>query len=357
MTDREPFKLVPRDRQGSNSSLRYELSLLLRVREAFLVAIERGVEMKLEQRKDLLGLREMSREEIELILDTAIPMKDILKRDIKKVPTLRGKAMVTVFYENSTRTRTSFEIAGKYLSADTVNLAVSTSSVAKGESLRDTIKTIEVMGFDLMVIRHSMSGTAHYVARNTKMRVINAGDGANEHPTQALLDMFSIKEKKGSLENLKVAIVGDILHSRVARSNIYGLSKYGCEIRVVGPATLMPPEIEKLGVKRYHSLDRALEGVDVVNVLRIQKERQSTGLFPSLDEYANLYMLSSERLLRAKEDVMVLHPGPMNRGVEISSELADSATAVINEQVTNGVAVRMALLYLMMGGSKDEITN
>jgi aspartate carbamoyltransferase catalytic subunit len=284
-------------------------------------------------------------------------MKDIIKRDIKKVPTLRGKALATVFYEPSTRTRTSFEIAGKYLSADTVNLTVNTSSVLKGESLRDTIKTIEVMGFDLMVMRHSMSGTPHYVARNTRMRIINAGDGANEHPTQALLDLFSIREKKGTLENLKVAIVGDILHSRVARSNIYGLSKFGCEVRVVGPSTLMPPEIEKLGVKRYYSLDEALNGVDVINVLRIQRERQQLGLFPSLDEYADLYMISSEHLLRAKDDVLVLHPGPMNRGVEISSQLADSNVAVINEQVTNGVAVRMALLFLMMGGSKDEIAN
>jgi aspartate carbamoyltransferase catalytic subunit len=299
----------------------------------------------------------MSREELELILDTAIPMKDIIKRDVKKVPALRGKAMVTVFYENSTRTRTSFEIAGKYLSADTVNLAVATSSVQKGESLRDTIKTIEVMGFDLMVMRHSMTGTAHYVARNTNMRVINAGDGTNEHPTQALLDMYSIREKKGTLEGLKVAIVGDILHSRVARSNIFGLSKFGCEIRVVGPSTLMPPEIEKLGVKSYYSLDRALDGVDVINVLRIQKERQQSGMFPSLDEYANLYMLSPDRLLRAKEDVLVLHPGPINRGVEISSQVADGVQSVINEQVTNGVAVRMALLFLMMGGSRDEITN
>ncbi|PKM78461.1 MAG: aspartate carbamoyltransferase [Firmicutes bacterium HGW-Firmicutes-15] len=313
--------------------------------------------MKLEQRKDLLGIRDMSREELELILDTAIPMKDIIKRDVKKVPALRGKAMVTVFYENSTRTRTSFEIAGKYLSADTVNLAVATSSVQKGESLRDTIKTIEVMGFDLMVIRHAMTGTAHYVARNTNMRVINAGDGTNEHPTQALLDMYSIREKKGTLEGLKVAIVGDILHSRVARSNIYGLSKFGCEIRVAGPSTLMPPEIEKLGVKSYYSLDQALDGVDVINVLRIQKERQQSGLFPSLDEYANLYMLSPDRLLRAKDDVLVLHPGPMNRGVEISSQVADGVQSVINEQVTNGVAVRMALLFLMMGGSRDEITN
>ncbi len=312
--------------------------------------------MKFEQRKDLLGLKDLSREEIELILNTAVPMKDIIKRDIKKVPTLRGKALVTVFYENSTRTRTSFEIAGKYLSADTVNLAVSTSSVQKGESLRDTIKTIEMMGFDLMVIRHSMSGTPHYVARNTTMRVINAGDGANEHPTQALLDLYSIREVKGTLEGLTVVILGDILHSRVARSNIYGLSKFGCEVRVVGPSTLMPPGVENLGVKSFFSLDAALEGADVVNVLRIQRERQQAGLFPSLDEYSNLYMLRPEHLLRAKDDVLVLHPGPMNRGVEISSELADSSRAVINEQVSNGVAVRMALLFLMMGGAKDEIT-
>lgn len=311
--------------------------------------------MKLE-RKDLLGIRDLSREETELILNTAIPMKDVICRDIKKVPTLRGKAMVTVFYENSTRTRTSFELAGKYLSADTVNLSVSTSSVQKGESLRDTIKTIEVMGFDLMVMRHAMSGTPHYVARNTRMRVINAGDGANEHPTQALLDMYTIKEKKGTLEGLKVAIVGDILHSRVARSNIYGLSKFGCDIRVVGPATLMPPDVEKLGVKSYYSLDEAINGVDVINILRIQRERQVSGLFPSLDEYAQLYMLSPQTLARAKDDVLVLHPGPINRGVEISSELADSAQALINEQVTNGVAIRMALLFLMMGGGRDEIT-
>ncbi|HRY12744.1 MAG TPA: aspartate carbamoyltransferase catalytic subunit [Syntrophomonadaceae bacterium] len=311
--------------------------------------------MKFEH-KDLLGMKQLSREEIELILDTAVPMKDVINRDIKKVPTLRGKAMVTVFYENSTRTRTSFEIAGKYLSADTVNLAVSTSSVQKGESLRDTIKTIEVMGFDLMVVRHSMSGTPHYIGRNTSMRVINAGDGTNEHPTQALLDMFSIREKKGTLEGLKVALIGDILHSRVARSNIYGLSKFGCDIRVVGPSTLIPPDIEKLGVKSYYNLDQAIDGVDVINVLRIQRERQQTGLFPSLDEYANLYMLTPDKLKRANDDVMVLHPGPMNRGVEISSALADSTMAVINQQVTNGVAVRMALLFLMMGGSRDEIT-
>lgn len=312
--------------------------------------------MKIYTRKDLLGLRDLGREEIELILDTAEAMKDIVQRDIKKVPTLRGKALATVFYEPSTRTRTSFEIAGKYLSADTVNLAVSSSSVQKGESLRDTIKTIEMMGFDVMVIRNSMSGTPQYVARNTNMRVINAGDGANEHPTQALLDMLSIRQYKGSLEGLKIAIVGDILHSRVARSNIYGLSKYGCEIRAVGPSTLMPPGLERLGVKVFYDLETGLDGVDVINVLRIQRERQQAGLFPSLDEYANLYMLSTERLKQASEDVLVLHPGPMNRGVEISSELADN-TAIQNEQVTNGVAVRMALLFLMMGGSRSEVVN
>lgn len=309
------------------------------------------------ERKDLLGLRDVSQEEIQLILDTAIPMKDIILRDIKKAPTLRGKALATVFYENSTRTRTSFEIAGKYLSADTVNLAVSTSSVQKGESLKDTIKTIEMMGFDVMAIRHSMSGTPHYVARNTRMRVINAGDGANEHPTQALLDMFTILEYKKTLENLKVAIVGDILHSRVARSNIYGLSKYGCEIRVVGPSTLIPPEVERLGVKAYYDLEQAFEDVDVINVLRIQKERQQSALFPSLDEYSNLYMVSPEKLKAAKEDVLVLHPGPMNRGIEVSSQLAESNQMLVNEQVTNGVAVRMALLFLMMGGSRDEVVN
>ncbi|HQA49255.1 MAG: aspartate carbamoyltransferase catalytic subunit [Syntrophomonadaceae bacterium] len=307
------------------------------------------------RRKDLLGLYDLSRREIELILDTARPMKDVILRDIKKVPTLRGKAIVTVFYENSTRTRTSFEIAGKYLSADTVNLTVANSSVQKGESLRDTIKTLEVMGFDVMVIRHAMSGTPHYVARNTKISVVNAGDGANEHPTQALLDLFTIREQKGRLDDLKVAIVGDILHSRVARSNIYGLSKFGCEVRVVGPATLIPPGLENLNVKWYYNLEKALQGVDVINVLRIQRERQQDGLFPSVEEYANLYMVKPEHLLRAKDDVLVLHPGPMNRGVEISSEVADGIQSMINEQVTNGVAVRMAVLYLMMGGAKDAI--
>lgn len=306
--------------------------------------------MKLRN-KDLLGIKELSKEEIDLILDTTTPMKDVIQRDIKKVPTLRGKAIATVFYENSTRTRTSFEIAGKYLSADAVNLNVATSSVQKGESLKDTVRTIEMMGFDVIAFRHSMSGTAHYVSRNTNMKVINAGDGANEHPTQALLDLYSIREKKGTLENLKVAIVGDILHSRVARSNIYGLTKYGCEVRVVGPSTLIPPQVERLGVKSYYSLNEAIEGVDVINILRIQQERQHNGLFPTLDEYSNLYMIGPDHLKRAKDDVLVLHPGPMNRGVEISSVIADSLNSVIEEQVTNGVAVRMALLFLMIGGN------
>lgn len=307
--------------------------------------------MVFKNRKDLLGLADLSRSDIDTILNTAVPMKDVLTRDIKKVPTLRGKVVCTVFYENSTRTRTSFELAGKYLSADTVNLAVSTSSVQKGESLKDTIKTIEVMGTDLMIIRHSMSGTPHYVARNTRMRVINAGDGAHEHPTQGLLDMYSIRDKKGTLEGLKVAIVGDVEHSRVARSNIIGLSKYGCEIRVVGPETLIPAEIEALGVKKYYDIEEALDGVDVINVLRLQLERQKRGLFPSIAEYSDRFGITRKRLSLAQKDVLVLHPGPMNRGVEIAGEVADSTVSVINEQVTNGVAVRMALLYLMMGGA------
>jgi aspartate carbamoyltransferase catalytic subunit len=313
-----------------------------------------GAEVGFDQRKDLLGLRDLGREEIEQILDTAIPMKDIVQREIKKVPTLRGKGLITVFYENSTRTRTSFELAGKYLSADTSNLAVSTSSVQKGETLRDTIKTIEMMGPQVIIMRHSMSGAPHYVARNTSMRVINAGDGTNEHPTQGLLDMFTIREHKGRLDGLKVAILGDILHSRVARSNIYGLLKFGCEVRVAGPPTLIPPDVERLGVKPCFTLEEAIRGADVINVLRIQKERQQAGLFPSVDEYSNLYMLRPDHLRLAAPGAIVLHPGPMNRGVEISSEMADGPRSVINEQVMNGVAVRMAVLFLMMGGGRDE---
>ncbi|NPV29764.1 MAG: aspartate carbamoyltransferase catalytic subunit [Firmicutes bacterium] len=313
--------------------------------------------MKLK-RKDILGLRDLSVEEINLILDTAEPMKEILAREIKKVPTLRGRSVVTLFYEPSTRTRTSFELAAKYLSADTASISVATSSVQKGESLRDTAKTIEVMGADAIIIRHSVSGAPHFLARMVDARVINAGDGAHEHPTQALLDMFTIREKKGRLAGLKVAILGDITHSRVARSNIWGLTKMGAEVRVVGPPTLMPPFIQDLGVKVFYRCEEGLEGADVINVLRIQLERQQRGLFPSIREYTRLFGLDERKLRYAKPDVLVLHPGPVNRGIEISPEVQDGPHSVINEQVTNGVAVRMALLYLLMsGGEANELAS
>ena len=304
--------------------------------------------------KDVLGLREMSQAEIQLILDTAIPMKDIILRKIKKVPTLRGKAVVNLFYENSTRTRTSFELAGKYLSADTINIAASSSSVAKGETLKDTAKTIEVMGADVIILRHSASGAPHLLAKYVKASVINAGDGTHEHPSQGLLDMYTIRGKFGRLEGLKVAILGDVLHSRVARSNIWGLTKMGAEVRVVAPSTLLPAEVEKMGVQVFTDLKQALAEVDVINVLRIQLERQQKGLFPTVREYARLFGLNAERLKYAKPDALVLHPGPMNRGVEISPEVADGMQSVIAEQVTNGVAVRMALLYLLTGGGGSE---
>lgn len=306
-------------------------------------------------RKDVLGLQDMSVDEINLILDTAEPMKEIMSRDIKKVPTLRGRSVVNLFYEPSTRTRTSFELAAKYMGADTLSITASTSSVQKGESLRDTAKTIEVMGSDVIVIRHSASGAPHFLARVVDARVINAGDGIHEHPTQALLDLFTIRAHKKSIEGLKVAILGDISHSRVAHSNIWGLTKLGAEVRVVGPPTLMPPEIEKLGVKVYYRWEDGLKDVDVINVLRIQLERQQKGLFPSIREYSRFYGLDEAKLRVAKEDVLVLHPGPVNRGVEISPQVQDGPHAVINEQVTNGVVVRMALLYLLTGrGEKNE---
>lgn len=301
-------------------------------------------------RKDLLGLKDITAEEIKLILDTAEAMKGIIGRDIKKVPTLRGRTVINLFYEASTRTRTSFELAGKYLSADTINIASSASSVVKGETLKDTGRTIEVMGADVIVIRHPAAGAPHLLAKTVKSSVINAGDGAHEHPTQALLDMFTIQEKKGSLEGLQVAIIGDILHSRVARSNIWGLIKMGAQVRLAGPATLIPPEVEKMGVKVFHRIEEAVEGADVINMLRIQLERQQKGLFPTIREYSRLFGLNKARLALAKPDAMVMHPGPMNRGVEITTEVADSVQSVINEQVTNGVAVRMALLYLLTGG-------
>ncbi len=308
------------------------------------------------KRKDILGLEDLSPEEITLILDTAEPMKEIMTRDIKKVPTLRGRSVITLFYEPSTRTRTSFELAAKYLGADTGSISVATSSVKKGESLRDTARTVEAMAADTIIIRHSSAGAPHLLARWVSARVINAGDGAHAHPTQALLDMYTIREKKGGFQGLKVAILGDISHSRVARSNIWGLTKMGAQVRVVGPKTLMPPEIEKLGVEVYYNWEEGLQDVDVINVLRIQLERQKKGLFPSIREYTNLYGLDRNKLQVAKPDVLVLHPGPVNRGIEISPEVQDGPHAVINEQVTNGVAVRMALLYLLMSrGEKDEI--
>lgn len=310
--------------------------------------------MKLEH-KDLLGLEYLSKEEIELILKTARPFKELFTRTVKKVPTLRGKTVVLLFYEPSTRTRTSFELAAKRLSADTVNISVATSSVAKGESLLDTVKTIEAMKADFIVIRHNMSGSAHIVAKTISASVVNAGDGMHEHPTQGLLDIFTIIEKKGSVKNLNVAIVGDILHSRVARSNIWGLKKLGANVFVVGPATLMPKDIEKLNVEVCYDIRKIINKLDVINVLRIQKERQEHHFFPSLEEYEELYGINSKKLENAKKDVIILHPGPMNRGVEISSDVADGSNSVITEQITNGIAVRMAVLYLLAGGKSEII--
>jgi aspartate carbamoyltransferase catalytic subunit len=297
--------------------------------------------------KDLLGLEYLDKKQIELILDTARPFKELFTRSIKKVPTLRGKTVVNLFYEPSTRTRTSFEIAAKRLSADLVNIAVSSSSVVKGESLIDTGKTFEAMKADFIIIRHSLAGAPALLARNLNASIINAGDGFHEHPSQGLLDLFTIREKKKRIEGLKVLLMGDILHSRVAKSNIWGLTKLGAEVRVVGPPTLIPYKIEQLGVKVFYDVEKALQGVDVINILRIQLERQQENMFPSVHEYIELFQMNKERLKFAKPDVLIMHPGPMNRGIEISSDVADSPNAVINEQVTNGIAVRMAILYLL----------
>jgi aspartate carbamoyltransferase catalytic subunit len=301
--------------------------------------------------KHLLGLENVEKRDIELILDTAESFKEIIDRDVKKVPTLRGKSVVNLFYEPSTRTRTSFELAGKYLSADTINFSSSGSSVQKGESLKDTAKTLEMMGIDAVVIRHSSSGAAEFLSRHVGVPVINAGDGTHEHPTQALLDMLTVREKIGRLSGLKVAVLGDILHSRVARSNIFGFTKMGSEVYVAGPATLMPKEIERLGAKLAKNMDEAVEGADVVMALRIQLERQKKGLFPSQREYAKFFGVDKIRLSLAKPDALLLHPGPVNRGVELSSEVMDGDRSVINEQVKSGVAIRMAVLYLLIGGA------
>ncbi|MGB9692526.1 MAG: aspartate carbamoyltransferase catalytic subunit [Candidatus Sumerlaeaceae bacterium] len=305
--------------------------------------------------KHLLGLEHLTASEIELILNNAVAMKEIFTRTVKKVPTLRGKTVCNLFFENSTRTRTSFEIAAKRLSADVVNFNVATSSVVKGESLLDTARTIQAMGVDFVVMRHSCPGTPYLLSQRLNMSVINAGDGAHEHPTQGLLDVFTMREKKGCIAGLKVAIVGDIAHSRVARSNIWALTKLGARVALVGPATLVPPEFEKLGCEIHHDLHKGLEGADVINLLRIQLERQRKNLFPSIREYRLLYGLTRERLAWAKPDVLVMHPGPVNRGVEISQDVADGEHSVITEQVTNGIAVRMAVLYLLSGEAASEV--
>ncbi len=301
--------------------------------------------------KDLVGIRDLSREDIELILTTASSFKDVLKRDIKKVPALRGKTVINLFFEPSTRTKTSFELAEKRLSTDVLNFSVSASSVVKGESLSDTIKTINSYDVDFIVIRHSLSGVPHFVAQNTEASVINAGDGVNEHPTQALLDALTIREKKGGFSGLVVAIVGDILHSRVARSNMYCLTKLGAKMRLVGPPTLIPAYVPA-DIPVFYSMDEGIRGADVVMMLRIQMERQGKGFFPTTQEYFNHWGLDARRLGYANNDAIVMHPGPINRGIEISSEVADCPQSVILGQVTNGIAVRMAALYLLGGVKK-----
>jgi aspartate carbamoyltransferase catalytic subunit len=300
--------------------------------------------------KDLLGVRELSREEILFLLDTADSFRDISRRDIKKVPTLRGKTVITLFYEPSTRTRVSFEIAAKRLSADTINISTSSSSVVKGETLKDTGRNLQSMRPDFIIIRHSMPGAPHMLSQILDSSIINAGDGSHEHPTQALLDLFTMREKKETIDGLKIAIVGDIAHSRVARSNIFALCKFDTEVTCCAPPTMLPPGLEELGVKVTHSLDEAVSDKDVIMMLRIQKERGGTSYIPSIREYASLYCLKEEHLRGAKKDAIVMHPGPINRGVEISDEMADSSRSVILNQVENGVAVRMAILYLLSGG-------
>ena len=301
--------------------------------------------------RDLLGIEDLTADEIRYIFDAVPPFKEISARDIKKVPTLRGKTIINLFFEPSTRTRTSFEIAGKRLSADVINISVATSSVSKGESLRDTAENLQAMQADVLVVRHSAAGVPHLLARYLPSPVINAGDGAHEHPTQALLDLYTLQEKWGTLTGHTVLIVGDIAASRVARSNILAMRKLGMQVCVCGPRTMLPIGIEQMGVECTSDFDAAIQGADAVMMLRIQRERHGEVLFPTLQEYAERYCLTSERLRRAKSGVLVMHPGPMNRGVEIAPEVADGLASVILTQVTNGVAVRMALLYLLLGGS------
>ena len=305
------------------------------------------------QRKDLLGCADLEDKEIMAVLEQADAFKEISSREIKKVPTLRGKTVINLFYEPSTRTRASFEIAGKRLSADVVNVAASGSSVSKGETLLDMARNLEAMSPDVVVVRHASAGAPHSLARVLACGVVNAGDGAHEHPTQALLDCYTIREHAGKLEGLKVAIVGDIAHSRVARSNIYAMRSLGMRVTVCGPPTLLPVGIESLGVEATSVMEEAVAGVDVIMMLRVQFERMGMAYFPSLREYSRFWCLTSDRLSLAKPDVLIMHPGPINRGVEIAHEVADGPNSVILEQVTNGVAVRMALLYLLAGGRRD----
>jgi aspartate carbamoyltransferase catalytic subunit len=304
--------------------------------------------------KHLLGIADLSPEEIVLVLDTAEAMKEIAARPIKKVPTLRGRTVVNLFFEPSTRTRTSFEVAEKRLSADTLSVAIASSSVVKGETLVDTALNLEAMSPDVIVMRHASSGACDLLARVCKSRIVNAGDGMHEHPTQALLDAFTIRQHKGRLAGLKVAIIGDLLHSRVLRSNLLLLTRLGAEVWVCGPQTLIPTGVERLGAHVTTSVDEAVNGADVVMLLRIQLERMQGGFFPSLREYFTVFGMTEARLRQAKPDVIIMHPGPMNRGVEIASEVADGPFSVILEQVANGVAVRMAVLYLIAGGVDDE---
>jgi aspartate carbamoyltransferase catalytic subunit len=306
--------------------------------------------------KDLLGLEELTAEQIQLILDTAEPFKEISERPIKKVPTLRGATIVNLFFEASTRTRVSFEFAEKRLSADTVNVAAAGSSVQKGETLVDTARNLEAMRIDMVVIRHSASGAARFLAERIESNVINAGDGTHEHPTQGLLDMLTLRDQFGRLSGLKVCIVGDVLHSRVARSNIWGLAKMGAEVGVCGPRSLLPNAIDAFGVTVFDRVEEALEWADALNVLRLQLERMQAGYIPSLREYNRVFGITRARLERAGRDIVILHPGPMNRGVEIDSDVADGPSSVILDQVTNGVAVRMAVLYLLSGARAELAT-
>lgn len=305
------------------------------------------------KRKDILTIEDLTKDEIELILSTAQSFKEVSERDIKKVPTLRGRTIINLFYEASTRTRTSFEIAAKRMSADAINISASTSSVVKGETLKDTAKNLEAMNPDCIVLRHPSSGTSEILANLVKCSVINAGDGSHEHPSQALLDLLTVMERFEKIEGLKVAIIGDISHSRVARSNIYGFIKLGAEVMVAGPPTMLPFGIEKTGCRVFYKIEDAIKDADVIIMLRIQLERQKTGLFPTTREYSRLFGLDSAKLENAKKGVVILHPGPINRGVEISSDIADGPYSLILGQVKNGVAVRMALFYLLLGGSRE----